>query len=197
MKVRIISLLFLLIHLRGMAANPVAYDMDMAKEICAALPLDNVEGIWVYPDDKVTVLILNDNSGNSAFPVYNISVVETSDARLHPGDNLGKLESTAQDGIYKIELATERRNELLLKPKTVLANLSKEGDAFIFKRQKSPFRLRLNLNFSRLLPGFWKMISTGISSSGSSQTMQAPVGMIKIYPSYDGNGSSRRKPRYL
>lgn len=182
-----------------MAQSYKAYDMDMAREICDELPLDAVEGVWLYPDDNVKVLILEKKEGgeNNSFAVYEISVVETSDARLHPGDVIGRLTASPQDNVYKIELSTEKHNGLLLKPKSCVANLSKEGDSFLIKKQKNPFKGRLNLNFTRLLPGFWKIVSTGISTTGTGREIQVPVGMIKIYPSYDGNGSFRRKVRYL
>ena len=174
----------------------VAYDIDMAKDICGDLPLENIEGIWIYPDDKVTVLILNDNNKvSSALSSYTISVVETTDARLHPGEVIGKLYETAQEGTFEIKLSTEKKNNLLLKPLSVLATLSKEGDSFLIKRQRSPLKGRLNFNFNRLLPGFWKIVSTGITTN--STRIEPPVGMVKVYPSYDGNGSSRRKIRYL
>ncbi|MCH5227207.1 MAG: hypothetical protein J1F16_05245 [Muribaculaceae bacterium] len=180
------------------AKSPIAYDADMAKEICTSLPLENVEGLWLYPEDKVTVLILRNNediSGN--LPAYNISVVETADASLRPGDLIGTLEATTDENTFKIHLSTEKHNDLLLKPKSCIATLSKDGDTFTFKRQKSPFKGRLNFNFSRLLPGFWKVISAGVYSPTGTSKVEAPVGMVKLYPSYDGNGSSRRKVRYL
>lgn len=180
------------------AVVPVAYDIDMAKEICDELPLESVEGIWLYPEDRVSVMILNENKGDSgSLPTYSISVVETTDAKLHPGERIGTLQATAQPNLYKIELATEKKNNLLLKPKACTATLSKDGDSFIIKRQKSLLKGRLNLNLSRLLPGFWKMVSLGVSSSGSSIQENLPIGMVKIYPSYDGNNSTRRKVRYL
>lgn len=178
--------------------NRVAYDIDMAKEICSGLPLESVEGVWLYPQDKVTVLILNDNKDrNNSFPSYSISVVDTSDARLHPGEKIGTLRATAQEGTFEIELSTEKKNSILLKPKSVLATLSKDGESFLIKRQNSSLKGRLNINFSRLLPGFWKMVSTGIYTNSNGQIVSSPVGMLKLYPSYDGNGSSRRKVRYL
>lgn len=182
-----------------LAEPPQAYDIDMAKEICDQLPLANVEGIWLYPDDKVTVLILADNERNdkNSFDSYTISVVDTSDARLRPGEKIGRLHATSEERVYRIELQTEKKNDLLLKPKSCLATLSKEGDSFSIKKQKLPFRGRLNFNFNRLLPGFWKIVSTGISSTGSGNEVKIPVGMVKLYPSYDGNGSTRRKVRYL
>lgn len=176
----------------------VAFDMEMAEAICDELPLEKVEGIWLYPEDGVSVLILNDDRENGhSLGSYTISVVETTDSQLHPGEIIGKIEATAQENVYAIELASERKNEFLLKPKTCTGTLSKEGDSFLFKREKSPLKARLNLNFNRLLPGFWKIISTGISATGVANSTQPPVGMVKIYPSYDGNGSSRRKVRYL
>lgn len=177
----------------------IAYDLGEAMEICDDLPLEMVEGIWVYPEDNVTVMILND--GEDANPnqlsSYVISVVETSDSRLHPGEIIGKLYATAQENTFKIELSTEKKNELLLKPKSCLATLSKDGDTFIIKQQKPPFRGRLNFNFNRLLPGFWKIVSVGINKNNDSGATKPPIGMVKTYPSYDGNGSSKRKVRYL
>lgn len=180
--------------------NPVvAYDIDEAKEICNNLPLDPVEGIWLYPEDKVTVLILSGNDGMEQHSLlkYTISVIESSDTRLSPGEILGYLQATPEAKTYKIELLTERKNELLLKPKSCIATLSADKDVFLIKRQNSGLKGRLNLNFNRLLPGFWKIVSAGISSSGNSNKKEVPVGMIKLHPSYDGNGSSKRKPRYL
>lgn len=177
----------------------LAYDMDMAEEICASLPLADIEGVWLYPDDKVSVLILEDedSSASNNFPVYLISVVETEDARLHPGDVIGRLFASVKDKEFRIELSTEKKNDLLLKPKSCIATLSNDGDSFVIKKQKSPFKGRLNLNLSRLLPGFWKIVSTGVSMNQDNSSDQPKVGMVKIFPSYDGNGSSKRKIRYL
>lgn len=195
----IVAVLIPVSGLRCHAQDMVAYDIDMAREICDRKPLENVEGIWLYPEDGVTVLILNDNTeaDHNKFPSYRLTVVDTTDASLKPGDVLGYLSATAEENTFKIELSTEKRNELLLKPKSVTATLSKDGEAFLFKRQKAPFKGRLTLNFSRLLPGFWKIISTGISQNPTGSGVQLPVGMVKVYPSYDGNGSSKRKVRYL
>lgn len=184
----------------GFATNPrVAYDIDMAIDICGDLPLESVEGIWLYPEDQVTVMILRTDAGlaGNTFPEYAISVVETSDTRLHPGDVIGQLTATPDSKTFKIELATEKKNDYYLKPKTCLATLSNDGDTFVFKKGKTGLKGRLSLNLNRLLPGFWKIISTGISTSSGNSRLEAPVGMVKIYPSYDGNGSSRRKTRYL
>lgn len=195
----ILTLILVLLPQALKAKEPkVAFDMGQAEEICDDLPLESIEGIWNYPEDNVTVLILadKDNSKYQGNSTYSISVVKTEDTRLKPGEIIGSLTSTAESNIYKIELATERKNDFLIKPKSCLATLTRDGDSFTIKKQKSGLKGRFNLNFNRLLPGFWKIVSTGISTISGSST-EPPVGMVKIYPSYDGNGSSRRKIRYL
>ena len=179
------------------SSTPVAYDIDKAKEICLERPLDNLEGIWIYPEDRVTVLILRKEQPEkiSSLPEYSIRVIEGEDCRLQPGVEIGTLGATPNTNTYKIELFTEEKNNILLKPQSCLATLSKEGDSMIIKKDKSPFKLRLNLNFNRLLSGFWKIVSVGLNKN--TQNTEPPVGMVKIFPSYDGNGSTKRQPRYL
>ena len=33
------------------ASSPIAFDVDRAIGICDSSALDNLEGIWIYPDD--------------------------------------------------------------------------------------------------------------------------------------------------
>lgn len=181
------------------AATPLAYDFDEACDICASRPLEEAEGIWIYPEDNVTVMILKNSEGfnPSTFPTYQISVVQGSDCRLEPGDILGSLTATSDENIYKIELFTEKKKEILLQPVSCLAKLSKDGDVFTITKSPSKLKLRLNLNLTRLLPSFWKIVSSGVNTNPNNTKATPPIGMVKIFPSYDGNGSSRRKIRYL
>lgn len=178
------------------------FDMGAAREICDSLPLSGIEGVWLYPDDRVTVLIIrNPRLSSTEFTTYKMTVVETSDCNLHPGDRLGTLTESAEAGKYNIELFTERKNGLLLKPRTCRAEISKDGESIIFKKDKNKLNFRLTINPYTLLPGLWKIFRTNVSTSPFNTTSSSsPVpaaGMIKIYPSYDGNMSSRRSPRYL
>ena len=172
--------------------------MDEAIDLCSTLPLDQLEGVWLYPDDRITVMIMRDENKStvSSLPSYRISVIEGEDCRLNPGDIIGEIESTPVTSTYSINLFTEKKNNLFIKPEKCSARLSNENETLLINKGKSGFRFRFNLNFNRLLPGFWKIVSSGISKN-SSESDKLPVGMVKIYPSYDGNGSSRRQPRYL
>ena len=182
---------------KNYSRSSVAYDIDEARLICDTIPLESPEGIWIYPDDHVTVLVLKARTiSGSSLPVYNIRVVESDDCSLAPGDMIGTISASPKQSEFSISLFTERKNGILSKPGECLASISSDGETMIIKRKKSPFKLRLSLNLSRLLPGFWKIVRIGASSQ-SSPNSDPPVGMVKIYPSYDGNGSSKRKPRYL
>lgn len=194
----VIILLVFSIPVRSQESR-TACDIDRAIEICSKLPLDNIEGVWLYPEDQVTVLILRkDEVSTSRLPTYNISVVESDDTNLLPGETIGTIEETAESAKYKITLFTERSLNILKKSNTCLANLSKDTDALILKGNKTKkFNIRLNINPNQLLPNFWRIVRLSGSTNNNSSGQEPPVGMVKIYPSYDGNGSSRRQPRYL
>jgi len=175
---------------------PIAYDIEMARHICDSTALEDPEGVWIYPDDNVTVLVLKMPSiSPTALPSYNISVVESSDCNLKPGDNLGKLHATPDSGKFRLEIFTENKNGILSRPSICLANLSNDRETMFIKKEKTGFRFRFSINPSTLLPKMWRIIRIGYSKSESKT--EPPVGMVKIHPSYDGNGSSRRSPRYL
>ncbi len=199
LEMRIFGVIMLFISaLPGIAQEVRAYDIDRAMEICSSLPLDNLEGVWLYPEDKVTVLILRKENVTASLPTYEISVVESDDTSLLPGEVIGSIESTAESAKYMITLFTERYGNILQKSNSCTASLSNNTDALILKGNKNKkLKLRLNLNVTRLLPNFWRFVRISTNTGSSSTSNEAPVGMIKIYPSYDGNGSSRRQPRYL
>lgn len=179
------------------AVSPEVFDIDAAKVLCDSLPLHDPEGIWIYPEDGVTVMILRrSQSLFSELPDYDIRVVETTDTRLRNGEIIGRLKSTPERNKFEVDLFTERHNNLLLKPKTVIAKLSDEGETMILTQNKPKFSFRFTFNPSILLPRLWRIVRLN-SSSGHNSEVRPAIGMIKIYPSYDGNGSSRRRPRYL
>ncbi len=181
----------------GASPRALAYDIDAAKALCDSLPLSGPEGIWIYPEDNVAVLILKRQELTlTQLPEYEITVVETNDVSLRPGDMIGTLSASPERNKYEINLFTERRNLKLLKPQTVMAIISDEGETMVLKKEKSKFNFRFVLNPYSLLPKTWRIIRMN-TSLGNKTDSKPAVGMIKIYPAYDGNNSSRRKTRYL
>lgn len=193
----ILVMILLAGFMHAVAANPKVCDIMRAKEICDSLPLENPEGIWIYPEDKVTVLVMRESANTtSSLPAYRITVVRTDDGSVAPGESVGILKATAKSGTYDMELYTLRKNGKPGTSQKCVATLSSNGDDMLLSRQKkkSP-KFRITLNPYTLLPKTWRIIrmSSGMAESGKD----VPAGMVKIYPSYDGNGSSRRHPRYL
>lgn len=173
------------------------YDFEAAAEVCDALALDPIEGVWIYPEDNVTVLVRRLPSlSPSALPEYKIEVVATSDVRLRPGDEIGHMKATAEASKYEVSLYTERKNGVLQKPSDCLATLDKDAETIILKKPKRKFNFRFTFNPSLILPKFWRVVRFN-SGLGEKSTERPASGMIKVYPSYDGDGSSRRSPRYL
>lgn len=185
----------------GRGAGPDALpcaDMGMAREWCDTHRLDNLEGIWTIPSDNVTVLISRDRqTGTSSAPSYLLTVVETDDVRLRPAERMGELAATPQANVYSLHLYTRRSKGVLGKPKACVATLSADGEGMTVRGDKTKFNLRFLLNPSTLLPGFWKLLRVNAGLNPLQEGTAPPEGLIKVYPSYDGNGSSRRVPRYL
>ncbi|MBD5311926.1 MAG: hypothetical protein HDS13_07210 [Bacteroides sp.] len=176
---------------RAVAASPLPLVCDVisAREWCDTTALHPIEGVWMYPEDNVTVLVrrLPDENRN-AYRVYDISVVDTPDCSMTPGESIGSLESTADPKAFRLRLFTDRKKGSLSSLTDCAARLSDEENL----RVEIP-KVRFRLGSLSVLPKFWRMVRVRIDNPAS----RLPVGMIKIYPSYDGNGSSRSTPRYL
>lgn len=188
MNLRMLAATWLIAAVSGTTACAVVPPADYleATALCDGADLRPVEGLWTYPDDDVTVLIYRSEDSKG---VYDIFVVESADCSLRPGMRLGELRTSADPDKFTIKLFTAVRNGVLTMPHEASATFSEAKESLTVKRNSS---LKLSLNPTRLLPSFWRIASISINSRES-----APEGMIKIYPSYDGNGSTRRAPRYL
>lgn len=169
-----------------MAFNP-PMDYLAATEFCDKADLRTIEGLWTYPEDDVTVLIYRNEAVKG---LYDIHVVEAADCNLKAGMKLGEIRESADPEKYNISLCTKLKKGIPIAPCEAVASYYEAKEALIIK-QSSPLSLRFNP--TRLLPSFWRLVSVSIKLSKES----APEGMIKIYPSYDGNNSTRRAPRYL
>lgn len=185
---RILNVLFFTIislASQTLAITPPA-DFLEAIAICDNTDLRLVEGLWTYPEDDVTVLIIrNDNKKG----VYDILVVESADCSLTPGMTLGELHESVDPDKFNLKLFTKVRNGILSAPSEAIATFSASKETLTVRKSGG---INFRLNPTRLLPYFWRIASISFKSKE-----YAPEGMIKIYPSYDGNNSSRRGPRYL
>lgn len=153
---------------------------------CDETSLSPVEGIWEYTSEDIKVLVKEDPMARGVFSIY---VIDTPDCRLEPGDVIGKLHSTVDSRQFRLEQMTRKGPLGLFQPKDCAASLSSDGESL---RVKSP-KVKLKIMPYTLLPRFWRLIRL----SEKNPTEDLPVGLVKIYPGYDRNGSLRRKPRIL
>lgn len=170
--------------LSSSAINPPA-DILEAYELCDESDLRPIEGLWSYPIDDVTVLVFRNEDSKG---VYDLYVVESADCSLSPGMKLGELYTSTDPNKFNLKLYTVVKNGLLSVPCSAVATFSENKESFAVKKTSVSIKLRPYT----LLPSFWRLANISVKSKES-----APDGMIKVYPSYDGNGSTRRGPRYL
>lgn len=168
----------------AMAFTPPA-DMLAVQELCDNADLRPIEGIWTYPED-VSVLIYRSEEKKGTYSIY---ISEAADCDLKPGMKLGELRESAEPDKYNLSQFTSIKRGILSVPATAVSTYSENKESLTV-RKNGKFRLRINP--TRLLPSFWRIANVTVKSGG-----HAPEGLIKIYPSYDGNGSTRRAPRYL
>lgn len=183
---RLSALILYLLFALGISAMTPPADFLEARDLCDRMDLRPVEGLWSYPEDDVTVLIVRNDQKKG---VYDLFVVEAADCSLSPGMRLGELHESAEPDKFTLKLFTIVKNGILSAPSEAIATFSESKESLTVKK-KSGFSLRLNP--TRLLPYFWRIVSVSMKTKEG-----APEGMIKLYPSYDGNGSTRRGPRYL
>lgn len=187
MKTLAAIILCVLLGAAPISAQPPAIgDMTAAMELCDAMPLSGPEGIWRFDADKVSVLILKDADKTGR---WNITVVESDDVALRAGDVIGWLEESTDTKKFKLNLFTGRKRGKLCTPLCCMAVYSEKDESLRIERSK----LKLTINPLGFLPYFWRSIRVKVDDPGR----ELPKGMIRIYPGYDGNGSSRREPLYL
>lgn len=183
-----VLLIMLLLRLPCAAATLDPWtDLQAARHWCDSSPLDRIEGVWEFPDDGVRVLIIR-SVGQSG---YELRVIEGADGKFEPGDVIGIVEPTTDPVRFAVRMRTRIGGPLksLKSWKKCAARLT-TGDMALDVAAESR---GINWNLLGFLPHFWRIARMRHSDPQAA----LPHGLVKIYPSYDGNGSSRFNPRYL
>lgn len=167
-------------------AEALPLDKQGAIEWCRTHTLDRIEGVWSYPQDRVTVLIHKADTEGTG---YNVSVVESEKLSLRPGELLGTVSATAEPDKFSMTLFTSKTKGKLSRPRKCALTLTADDSGLTVRSKVRKWRI----NPFAILPYFWKVAR--VSESDPMKTL--PVGMIRLHPSYDGNGSSRHHVRYL
>lgn len=159
-----------------------------AEKTLASRALDPAEGLWEDPASETLFLVLADPARKRH---YDVVLIESVDCRLTPGTVMGSLSPTPDLAKYRLTLYSRLRKGLLDMPRECAATL--KGDAMLIE---SP-GLKISLNASVVLPKLWNTLRVPLRVRSESPASELPAGWIKIYPSYDLNGSRRGIPRAL
>lgn len=172
------------------ASLELVCDPFAAREWCDSHTLDPIEGVWDYPDDNVSVLIRKAPiSPNIYSKRYYITVVHTPDCSLSPGETIGWLDASTEANTFRLSIFTRRSKESLTAPLGCVARLSSDCESVSVSEPSA----KIKLNLFTVLPRFWRLLRISVDNPANN----IPSGMIRAYPSYDRNGSSRLSPRYL
>lgn len=173
------------------------YDMETARARLDSLPLQPIEGLWSYVDERMTFVIEQDRGSSSALdnalgamPAYRIVMVECDDMSVLPGTVVGYAEPTAVPEKWKLWLYTQRSNLTLAAPMECVATLGGSNNTLTF--EKPNWHVKLRVNFARFLPSLFR----GVSIMPEINKENAPSGFRKIYPE-GGNGNNFNTIRYL
>lgn len=189
----IVSLLSaVLLSFSAKAETTAIASYDAAVEYCDTHSIDNVEGIWQLTDDNVTIFICKDEQ--KPLSGYSISVIDNCEAFISCGEVIGSMQPTADTSEFKLTLFTQRNAKTYSvgTPEDCLAKLTDQGYAMVFS-SKNKRKYKLTFNPLALLPRLWRVIRI----TPETQTDQYKRGMVKLYPTYDHNGSYKHIPRYL
>ena len=166
---------------------PPYADMAVAREWCDSQQLHRIEGIWEFPEDGVKVIIMA--AGNAAGCDYEMRVIGAVGTTLRPGDIIGRLSRTSHPDKFRLEMRRTAKLTLSRKWIPCAATLAASDAALDVASQNR----KLTFNPLGLLPYFWRVARLRASDPAAS----LPHGLVRLYPSYDGNGSSLFNPRYL
>lgn len=164
--------------------------MASVAELCSELPLNSLEGVWEYPADEISVLILRDKWKKGT---YNVYVLDAVDCRLTPGMKIGQATESADPRQFKLSLCSKIKRGFPGSAVNCLAKIDKEGTALIISAPS----IKLSFSPSLMLPSLWNRLRLSLRLRVKNPVENLPEGWRKLYPSYDGNGSSPSNPRYL
>lgn len=188
MRILLLSLLIALTAQHPAARNPIPpyADREAAEQWCATAPLLLIEGLWIFPDDGLKVVIMREN--DSEIPTYAIRAVGGSSLSFAAGETIGRIFPTTSPQQFKISMRPSGR-KLLKRWVDFAGTLVDDGYGLSVSTTQTKYRF----NPIGLLPGFWRIVR----SSTSDPMTKLPIGLIKLCPSYDGNGTQRNEIIYL
>lgn len=134
-----------------------------------------IEGIWEYPADEVSLIVLADPLRKGTFGIY---IVEAVDCRLTPGMQVGLITRTADPQRFRLSLCSRLKKGLAADPRDCAAKLSADGAYLTIDSPK----IRIALSPSIIFPRLWNMLRMGMRIKTTDPADRLPDGWHKIHP---------------
>lgn len=167
------------VALNTSAQNPIT--LPEARDWCEKGVLAPIEGVWEYPADGVVVLIKRSDKKSA---VYDITVLESEDSRLQAGTCIGRLTETPDANSFRLSQYSAKKDDVLSGLMDCSAKLTSDKCGICVSTPK----LKLRMNPTILLPGFWKVVRFSFTSPGD----KIPEGLVRRYP-LNISGSRQRR----
>lgn len=146
-------------------------DMQSAREWCDNTSLQNIEGIWEFPEDMTRVLVSRDMITPYR---YNIILIDSPDTRLIPGETIGYMQASASPAKFEMGIYRTKLNKKLSQLGKCLAQLDDKNGAILVSGRKISF----SIGSRWLLPSFWRLVKLSLKDPLES----LPKGLVKVYP---------------
>lgn len=172
------------------SGRPLPASREEAERIIEENSADPAEGIWRDPASETLFYIAADPLKQGH---YTVSVLETYDCRLMPGTQVGLLTPTADNRKFRLSLCSKIRKGVPGDPRDCAATLNTEADVLLIDAPT----LKLAVSPSVILPRLWNTLRVPLRLRVDNPADNLPAGWVKVFPSYDGNGSRRAFPRVL
>jgi len=180
MRHLIILTLLIAAHAAAIRADSIT-DMGAARDWCDSTMTHRVEGIWEFPEDETRVLVRKQTASATR---YVITVVESPDTRLVPGEEIGQMQASTAPTKFAMTLYRTKLKGAAGNPGKCLAVLDEKNDALLVQGRKMKFSLASRW----FLPSFWRAVRISVKNPLDA----LPRGMVRIYPA-----NTRRQPDYL
>lgn len=180
MKLRL-SILLMLLPAFAMAGgfpeeSPVlpGCDRQSVEQRLLSQRIDSLEGIWYYPEERLTVAVERLANG-SKLPEYSVAVVDADDMSIACGTVAGYLQATAEPRKLRLWLYSVNDGGKLRNPVECVAEMTRNGMISI---HRTKLKMRVSANLSRFLPS----VFGGIRIYPHVETETINPGMRRIWP---------------
>lgn len=150
----------------GILASAEPWDRDSISQIFKNRNLDDIEGVWQFPNDGPTMLIHRSSSTN-----YEIVLLDSPALDIKPCSVIGQAVITADSNKYDAHLQSKPLGDKRIK-RTQAVFTVKDGNTLSIK----PYSTGKKISLKRWIPYYLRVTITD---------QKAPDGLIvakKIYP---------------